>query len=158
MLSTNTIKCNSWPNGYLWPLWFVWMATWALSFLAQYLLFRHPFHPHVMAVECKSSQSLCQKSRWQVTAKCAFILCTWFCMKWRDMVHGCMVYTECAKTAAVSPSASHVTTKQHCKYTTLGDIQNALWKAVVTHLESLVTEVQWVCLRAENSAMQKQSP
>ena len=26
----------------------------------------------------------------------------WLCMKGRDMVHGCLVYTECAETAAVS--------------------------------------------------------
>ena len=53
----------------------------------------------------------------------------WLCMKWPDMVHGCMVYTKRSKTAAVSRGTSHVTTKQRCKNTTLADIQNALWKA-----------------------------
>ena len=39
-----------------------------------------------------------------------------------DVVHGCMVYTEHAQKAAVSHGTSHVTTKQHCKYTTSVDI------------------------------------
>ena len=54
------------------------------------------------------------------------------------MVHGCMVHTECTKTAAVSHGTSHVTTTQRCKHTTSVDIQNALKKrgARVTHLES----------------------
>ena len=39
------------------------------------------------------------------------------------MVHGCMVYTERAETAAVSRGASHVTTKQRCKYTASVDIK-----------------------------------
>ena len=39
------------------------------------------------------------------------------------MVHGCMVYTERAKMAAVWRGASHVTVKQHCKNTTVVDIQ-----------------------------------
>ena len=41
---------------------------------------------------------------------------------WSDMTW-CMVYTECAKMAAVSCSTSHVTTKQHCKYNTSVIIQ-----------------------------------
>ena len=36
------------------------------------------------------------------------------------------------------------------------DIQNALLKATVTHLEAHATKAQLVCLRAENSAMYKQ--
>ena len=36
----------------------------------------------------------------------------------RDMIHGCMVYTERAKTAAVSMQPC-----QRCKYTTSVDIQ-----------------------------------
>ena len=65
-----------------------------------------------------------------------------------------MVYTERAKTAAVSQGTSHVTTKQHCMYPTLVEIQNAhKKKKLATHLESHATEVQWVCLRVENSAI-----
>ena len=47
----------------------------------------------------------------------------WLCMKWRDMMRGCMVYTERAETAAVSRGTSQVTDKQRCKYTTSVDIQ-----------------------------------
>ena len=49
-------------------------------------------------------------------------------MKWHDMVHGCMVYTEHAEMAAVSYGTSHVTTKQCYKYAPSVDIQNAPWK------------------------------
>ena len=86
----------------------------------------------------------------------------WLCMKWLDMVHSCTVYTEHAEMAAVLRGTSHVTTKQHCKYTTWVDTQNSLWKATVTHLliymiltdlESHAVRVQWVCWRVENSAM-----
>ena len=45
-------------------------------------------------------------------------------MKWRDTVHGCMVYTERAEMAAVSSGTSHVTTKQQCSYTTWVNIQS----------------------------------
>ena len=55
-------------------------------------------------------------------------------MKWRDMVHGCMV-CERAETAAVASGTSHVTTKQRCKHTTSVDIQNMLQKETVTHLK-----------------------
>ena len=71
-------------------------------------------------------------------------------MKWWDMVHACMVRTECTMVAAVSDGTSHVTTKQCCKYTTLVAIQNALWKATVVHLKSHNTTAQWVYLKAEN--------
>ena len=72
--------------------------------------------------------------------------------KWCEMVHGCMVYTEHTKTAAVSHDTSHITTKQHCKYITLVDIKMC-YKKLVTHLESHMTKVQRVCLRVENSAI-----
>ena len=61
------------------------------------------------------------------------------------MEHGCMVYTERAETATVSPGISHVTHKQRRKYTTSVDI----------HSESHATWTLWVCSRAENSAIQK---
>ena len=60
-----------------------------------WLLFRYPFHPRVTAVARKRTRSFCQKCRWQVTAKHARTL--------RDVVHGCMVYTKRAETAAASP-------------------------------------------------------
>ena len=82
--------------------------------------------PLFAAVAHKRSWLFCQKCRWQVTAKHARTLRTWLCMKWCDVVHGCMVYTECTETAAVSCGTCHVTTKQRCWYTTLVDIQNTL--------------------------------
>ena len=72
-----------------------------------WLLFRYLFHPRVTAVARKRPQSLCQKWRWQVTAKhaCGFA--------WSDMVHGCMVYTERAEMAAVSCGTSHASHVHH---------------------------------------------
>ena len=85
-------------------------------------LFRYLFHPRVTAVARKRPGPCCQKFRWQVTVKHACTLRMWLCMKWRDMEHGCIVYTKRAETAAVSRGTSHVTTNQRCKYTTSGDI------------------------------------
>ena len=80
-----------------------------------WLLLRCPFQRRVTAVaRNERSGSFCQKCWRQVTAKHAFTLGMWLCMKWRDMAHGCMVYTERAETAAVSRGTSHVTTKQRC--------------------------------------------
>ena len=59
----------------------------------------------------------------------------WLCMKWCDMVHGCMVYTEYTEKAAVLRDSTRVSAKQCCKHATLVDIQHTLWKATVTHLE-----------------------
>ena len=93
-----------------------------VNFLCK-LLFRYPPHPRVTAVV---RNRFCQKCRWQVTAKHACTLRMWLCMKWRYMVHGCMVYIERAKTVAVSRGTSQVATNQHCRYTTSVDIKNAL--------------------------------
>ena len=71
-----------------------------------WLLFRYPFHPRVTTVACKRSRSFCQKCRWQVTAKHAYTLRMWLCMKW----HGAWLYgvhRTCAETAAVSCGTSH---------------------------------------------------
>ena len=56
-----------------------------------WLLFRYPFHPHVTAVARKRPRSFCQKCRWQVTAKHAYTLRMWLCMKW----HGAWLYGVC---------------------------------------------------------------
>ena len=53
-----------------------------------WLLFRYPFHPRVTAVTRKRPRSSCQKCRWQVTAKHAYTLRMWLCMKW----HGAWLY------------------------------------------------------------------
>ena len=65
-----------------------------------------PFHPRVTAVARKRSRSFCQKCTWQFTAKHAYTLCMWLCMKW----HGAWLYgvhRSCAETAAVSCGTSH---------------------------------------------------
>ena len=116
---------DSWLNGLRFKSW----QGWQENFLPQGLLFlcwlsfRYLFHVCVITVACKRSWSFCQKCRWQVTTKHTCTLFMWLCRKWHDMVHGCMVYTECAKMAAVSHGTSHVTIKQHCKHTILVDIQ-----------------------------------
>ena len=74
-----------------------------------WLLFRYPFHPRVTAVACKRS---CQKCRWQVTAKHAYTLHMWLCMKW----HGAWLYgvhRTCAETAAVSCGTSYASALVH---------------------------------------------
>ena len=91
--------------------------------------------------------------RWLVTAKHTCTLCMWLCIKWRDVMHGCMVYTERAEMAAVSSGTNHARTKQCCKYAPWVDTQSPLWKDTVTHLELYMTRAQWVCSRAENSAI-----
>ena len=71
-----------------------------------WLLFWYPFHPPVTTVAHKKSWSFCQKCRWQVTAKHAYILHMWLCMKW----HGAWLYgvhRTCAEIAAVSCGISH---------------------------------------------------
>ena len=86
-----------------------------------------PVHPRVTEVARNRSWSSCQRCTWQITAKHSCILRMWLCRVWRHMVHGCMVYTGRAETAAVSRVTSHVTTKQRCtEYTTWVHTQTAL--------------------------------
>ena len=97
-------------------------------------LFCYLFHPHVTTVAWKRSRSFCQKCRWQVSTKQACTLCIWFCMKWRDTVHGCTAHTEHAEIAAVTGGTSHVTIKvlqvrhfggyENCAMKSLSFIQN----------------------------------
>ena len=60
--------------------------------------------PRVTAVARKRPRSFCQKCTWQLTAKHAYTLRMWLCMK--CMVHGCMVYTERAVMETVSCAVS----------------------------------------------------
>ena len=53
-----------------------------------WLLFQYPFHPCVTTVARKRPWSFCQKRRWQVTAKHAYTLRMWLCLKW----HGAWLY------------------------------------------------------------------
>ena len=74
-----------------------------------WLLFRYPFHPRVTTIARKRSRSFCQKCRWQVTAKHAYTLRMWLCMK----RHGAWLYGVhriCTEMAAVSCGTSHAST------------------------------------------------
>ena len=69
------------------------------------LVFRYPFHPRVTAVALERPRSFCQTCRWQVTAKLAYTLRMWLCIKW----HGAWLYgvhITCVETAAVSCGTS----------------------------------------------------
>jgi len=84
------------------------------------LLFQYPLHLHVSAVSCKKNWG---------TAKCAYTLHMWLCIKWGDMTHDSMVYTECTEMVAVSSGTSHGATKQWRKYTTLVIMQKWVIKS-----------------------------
>ena len=111
-----------------------------------WLLFQYPFHSRVTAVAHKRSWSLCQKCRWQVTAKYAYPYIMWLCMKW----HGAWLYGV-HRTRRDGSSFMWHQPRQCCKYTTSVDIQKYAIKSywlMFTHMRA-----QWVCLRAENGAI-----
>ena len=83
-----------------------------------WLFFQYLFHPCVTAVAHKRSQSICQKCMWQVTVKHTCTLCMWLCMKW----HGAWLYGV-HRTCRDGNSFMWYQSCQHCKYTTLVDIQ-----------------------------------
>ena len=91
-----------------------------------WLLFRYPFHPRVTAVACKRSWALYPKCRWQVTAKHAYTLRRWLCMKCHDAwlygVH---------RTRQHGSSIMWHQPCQRCKYTTSVDIQKTLYKKAI---------------------------
>ena len=89
-----------------------------------WLLFQYPFHPHLTAVARKRPQSFCQKCRWQVTAKHAYTLRMWLCMKW----HGAWLYGV-HRTRREGSSFMWQHPCQRCKYTILGDIQKRAIKS-----------------------------
>ena len=112
-----------------------------------WLLFRYPFNPRVTAVAHKRSWSFCQKCRWQVTAKHAYTLHMWLCMKW----HGAWLYgvhRTCAETAAVSCGTSHASAVS----TPLRWIFKKRAIKLVTHIEPHASTVS-LLKRAENSAI-----
>ena len=78
-----------------------------------WLLFRYPFHPRVTAVARKRSRSFCQACRWQVTAKHAYTLRMWLCIKW----HGAWLYGV-HRTRRNGSSFRWHQPCQRCKYTT----------------------------------------
>ena len=104
--------------------------------------------PRVTAVAaCKRSRSFCQKCRWQVTAKHAYTLRMWLCLKW----HGAWLYgahRTCAEiVAAVSCGTSHASAVS----TPLRWIFKKRAVKLVTHVEPHAIAVS-LLKRAENSA------
>ena len=70
------------------------------------------------------------------------------------MVHGCMVYTERAETTAVSRGTSHVKNQAALYVHHFGSYSKRFIKSL-SHTFSITcaTKAQWVCSRAENSAI-----
>ena len=87
-------------------------------------LFWYPFHRCVTAVARKRPRSFCQKCRWLVTAKHAYTLCMWLCMKW----HGAWLYGV-HRTHRDGSSFMWHQPCQRCKYTTSVDIQKRAIKS-----------------------------
>ena len=119
-----------------------------------WLLFQYPFQPRVTAVARKTSQSFCLKCRWQVTAKHTYTLPMWLWMKWHcNLVHGWMVYTELAPK-------QHFTWHQPCN-TQKSAIRTPLLCILIIHaikgyshsFRIICQCAQWVCSRADNSAI-----
>ena len=92
-----------------------------------------PLHPCVMAVACKRSWSFCKKCRLQLNTYALYI-CGF---TWSDMVHGCMVYTECTETAAVLHGTSHVSAVIHH----FGGYSKTGYKKLVTLAEQCASTV-----------------
>ena len=114
-----------------------------------WLLFRYPFHPCVTAVAHKRSRSSCQKCRWQVTAKHAYTLHIWLCMKW----HGAWLYgvhRTSTETAAVSCGTSHASAVCTPLWWIFKEKKH--YKKLVTHVEPQASAVS-LLKRAENSAI-----
>ena len=90
----------------------------------------------VTAVARKRSRSLCQKCRWQVTAKHACTLRMWLYMKrhsaWLYGVH---------RTRRGGSSFMWHQPCQRCKYTTSVDIQKKRYKKLLTPVESHASAV-----------------
>ena len=118
----------------------------SISFLC-WLVFWYRLHPCVTTVARKRSQSFCQKCRWQVTAKHAYTLHMWLCMKW----HGAWLYgvhRTCAEMAADSCGTSHA----NAVSTPLRWIFKKRAIKLVTHVEPHASTVS-LLKRAENSAI-----
>ena len=99
-----------------------------------WLLFRYPFHPRVTAVARKRSRSSCQKCRWQVTAKHAYTLRLWLCMKW----HGAWSYGVHRARRNGSSFMWHQPC-QRCKY--FGGYSKTRYKKLFTYAESHASAV-----------------
>ena len=111
-----------------------------------WLLFQYPFHPHVTAVARKRPRSFRQKCRWQVTAKHAYTLRMWLYLKW----YGAWLYGV-HRTCWDGSSFMWHQPCQRCKYTTSVDVQKCTIKSYSLMLNHM--RAQWVCSKAENSAI-----
>ena len=80
--------------------------------------------PVLPAVARKRPRLFCQKCRWQVTAKHAYTLCLWLCMKW----YGAWLYGV-HRTHRDGSSFMWHQPCQRCKYTALVDIQKRVIKS-----------------------------
>ena len=107
-------------------------------------LFQYPFHPRVTAVARKRPQSFCQKRRWQVTAKHAYTLRMWLCMKW----HGAWLYGV-HRTRRDGSSFMWHQPCQRCKYTTSVDIQK------LTHYKSKASHSCRITCQRSDSAWER---
>ena len=83
------------------------------------------------AVARKRPWPFCQKCGWQVTAKYAYTLRMWLCMKW----HGAWLYGV-HRTCRDGSSFMWHQPCQRCKYTTSVDIQKRAIKSTVSLFES----------------------
>ena len=106
--------------------------------------------PPCYRIARKRSRSFCQKSRWQVTAKHAYILSMWLWKEWHcKLVHGWMVYTEPAPRTCAFHVAPAMQQPKSATSTPVHHFHHALWKDKVTLSESYATCAQWVFSRAE---------
>ena len=92
-----------------------------------WLLFRYLFHPCVTTVARKRPRSFYEKRRWQVTAKHAYTLRMWLCMKW----HGAWLYGVHRMHRDWLSGSRFLWHQpcQRCKYTTSVDIQKRAIKS-----------------------------
>ena len=111
---------------------------------------RHQYR--VTAVARKRSRSFCQKWRWQVTAKHAYTLRMWLCVKW----HGAWLYgvhRTCAETAAVSCGTSHASAVS--RYTTSVDIQKHSCRITCERSESARESGEWRYIKETESTRER---
>ena len=103
-----------------------------------WLLFRYPFHPRVTAVAGKRPRSFCQKRRWQVTAKHAYTLRMWLCMKW----HGAWLYgVHRTRLDWLSLAADCCGTSHASAVSTPRGYSKTRYKKLFTHVDSHASAV-----------------
>ena len=114
-------QTHDWKVAGLNPCWSGGRIFFSMVNFLCWLLFWHPLHPCVTALARKRPWPFCQKRRWQVTAKHAYTLHMWLCMKW----HGAWLYGV-HRTCRDGSSFLWHQPCQRCKYTTLVNIKNKI--------------------------------